>query len=629
MAQFVNIFRCDLHKGPVVTSLHQVFLGDVEANRVGVRVTDNGEDVTLTGTCSGTAILCNGGTVALTGTVDGSLAYVDLPSAVYTVEGPVEIYVTLTQGDQTTTLLTAHGNAVRTDSGVVIDPGTIIPSVAALISDIEDAVASIPEDYSELSADVVQLKSDMADVKPEVETLGEDVSDLKSASVEYHSMNLFDKSAAQDGYQINGVVGDTEVLYANSSRVVSDLILCKNGDSFYITRIDSSNAFGNISNSNFVCAVALDSAGKILKRSEWVNPFTVDVNAVNVRFCITSSVFTNNKIVNITKNYYPTTKKPVDDYAEYMVARNQVNTHVIDLWGDSRIENGATENTDIGYYLQGLTNTGIEQTPTYGILYNAPGYTVCNNGIGAQASGMVAARLGSNDVYVTLYENQIRATGESLVTGLRCSTGQEANFNSWSVQAEKGVPCILCGVHGWLVRSQNTIKFIRNTDGNAVTVRPRTKIDVLDKHSGNHICVLWAGKNDMTLADGFQVNGVIGNMAGMVQYLHHDKFIVLGETYDNDTSTYGTGKAYRGYVDEINNWYKAHYPNNFIDIQTELVTNGLTIAGITPTEQDETDISNGFIPSSLMQDDTHPNAAGREVIAKILSAWMKAKSWIE
>lgn len=150
MAQFVNIYKCDLHKGPVVTSLHQVFLGDVEANRVGVHVTDNGEDVTLSGTCSGTAILCNGGTVALTGTVDGSLAYVDLPSAVYTVEGPVEIYVTLTQGDQTTTLLTAHGNAVRTDSGVVIDPGTIIPSVAALISDIDGAIASIPADYSDL-----------------------------------------------------------------------------------------------------------------------------------------------------------------------------------------------------------------------------------------------------------------------------------------------------------------------------------------------------------------------------------------------------------------------------------------------------------------------------------------------
>ena len=193
MAQFVNIYNCDLRKGPVVTSLHQMYLGDVEANRIGVRVTDNGEDVTLTGTCSGTAILCSGGTVAITGEVDGNLAYIDLPSAVYTVEGPVEIYVTLTQDGNTTTLLTAHGNAVRTDSGIVIDPGTIIPSVAALISDIEEAVATIPSDYSELSSDVADLKSDMAEVQPAVGTLEDDVSDLKSAmsSVEYVIENTY------------------------------------------------------------------------------------------------------------------------------------------------------------------------------------------------------------------------------------------------------------------------------------------------------------------------------------------------------------------------------------------------------------------------------------------------------
>jgi len=181
MAQFPNIFNCDLHSGPVSASIRQMYLGDIAANRVGVRVTDNGEAVALSGTCSGTAMLYNGGTVALTGVVDGNVAYVDLPAAVYSVEGPLKIFVTLTHGGSTTTLLEMRSNVTRTDSGVVIDPGTIIPSVAALISDIEDAVASIPEDYSELSADVVQLKSDMAEVKPEVETLGEDVSSLKSA----------------------------------------------------------------------------------------------------------------------------------------------------------------------------------------------------------------------------------------------------------------------------------------------------------------------------------------------------------------------------------------------------------------------------------------------------------------
>ena len=181
MAQFPNIFNCDLHSGPVSASIRQMYLGDIAANRVGVRVTNNGEAVTLSGTCSGTAMLYNGGTVALTGVVDGNVAYVDLPAAVYSVEGPLKVFVTLTHGGSTTTLLEMRSNVTRTDSGVVIDPGTIIPSVAALISDIEDAVASIPEDYSELSADVVQLKSDMAEVKPEVETLGEDVSSLKSA----------------------------------------------------------------------------------------------------------------------------------------------------------------------------------------------------------------------------------------------------------------------------------------------------------------------------------------------------------------------------------------------------------------------------------------------------------------
>lgn len=229
MAQFVNIYKCDLHKGPVVTSLHQVFLGDVEANRVGVHVTDNGEDITLSGTCSGTAILCNGGTVALTGTVDGSLAYVDLPSAVYTVEGPVEIYVTLTQGDQTTTLLTAHGNAVRTDSGVVIDPGTIIPSVAALISDIDDAVASIPADYSDLlgtiapdfssstaytagqyvwySGTLYRFTSDHAagswtGTDAIAAEIGEDVADLKGALFEVATPNIYSDDGITTGAMV-------------------------------------------------------------------------------------------------------------------------------------------------------------------------------------------------------------------------------------------------------------------------------------------------------------------------------------------------------------------------------------------------------------------------------------------
>ena len=158
MAQFVNIYPVDLQKGPVEVSLNRMYLEDIKANRVGVTVTYGGAAVTLGGTCSGTAILSNGSTVAISGTISGNQAYIELPSAVYTVDGPVEVFVNLTNGGVTVTLLHGHGTVVQTDTGTVIDPGTIIPSVSALIAAIDAAVESIPQDYSALSATVAGIR---------------------------------------------------------------------------------------------------------------------------------------------------------------------------------------------------------------------------------------------------------------------------------------------------------------------------------------------------------------------------------------------------------------------------------------------------------------------------------------
>jgi len=154
MAQYPNLYNVELTKGPAVVQLEQMFLGDVLANRIGAIVTENGEAVTLGGTCSGTAILANGGTVPISGTVSGNTCYIDLSPAAYAVEGPVEIFVTNVSGGKTTTLVAAFGNVRRKETGTVIDPGTIIPSVSALIDAIDAAVASIPADYSALLAAV-------------------------------------------------------------------------------------------------------------------------------------------------------------------------------------------------------------------------------------------------------------------------------------------------------------------------------------------------------------------------------------------------------------------------------------------------------------------------------------------
>lgn len=156
MVQYPNIFPVDISKGSVaIVSINQICMGDAYANRVGATVKNGNQDVNLSGTCVGKAILANGQTVPISsGVIDGNTMYVDLIPACYAVEGPIKISVIWQSGSNRATVLVAVGTVLRTESDVIIDPGIIIPSVADLIQEIDDAVSSIPPDYSELLASV-------------------------------------------------------------------------------------------------------------------------------------------------------------------------------------------------------------------------------------------------------------------------------------------------------------------------------------------------------------------------------------------------------------------------------------------------------------------------------------------
>lgn len=155
MAQFVNMYNVELNDGAApVVPLKQMHYADIKANRFGAIVTLNKEPLPLSGTCTGTAILEDGSTVPMTGTVSGNTAYIELDSSCYSVEGQIEVYVKLTTGGVATTLVAGVGTVRRTETDAVIDPGTIIPSVSALLTAIDEAIASIPADYSALLATI-------------------------------------------------------------------------------------------------------------------------------------------------------------------------------------------------------------------------------------------------------------------------------------------------------------------------------------------------------------------------------------------------------------------------------------------------------------------------------------------
>lgn len=146
-----NILNVELENG----SLHRGFLrhtigkGDVLADRFGVRVFRNGEQVQLSGSCNGYFIRADGETVPVTnGVISGNVAYVTLTEECYAVEGIFSLAIKIASGGETVTMRIVDGMVSRTSTDVIVDPGTIIPSVEALIELIDEAERSIPQEYS-------------------------------------------------------------------------------------------------------------------------------------------------------------------------------------------------------------------------------------------------------------------------------------------------------------------------------------------------------------------------------------------------------------------------------------------------------------------------------------------------
>lgn len=155
-----DIINIELENGTLHRSFlhHSIGEGDAKANRYGVRVFRNGEAVALGGSCKGYFIRADGGTVTIEdGVVSGNVAYVTLPGTCYAVEGVFSLAIKVINGSETVTMRIIDGVVSRTSSGSAVDPGTIVPSVEALISAIEEASASLPGDYTAMGQNIGEI----------------------------------------------------------------------------------------------------------------------------------------------------------------------------------------------------------------------------------------------------------------------------------------------------------------------------------------------------------------------------------------------------------------------------------------------------------------------------------------
>lgn len=166
MAVIETWFNQDLNS-PVRVNVLQgnVFSTDNYGNVVGIKTYRNGAAASLSGSVSATVVRPDGATVAIVGTLSGNQASVALPYAACAVPGLITICIKNTSGSTVTTLGLIVATVYKTSTDTTLDPGTIIPSVEALISQIEEAVDSIPADYSGLWATIAEPYSTEATYK--------------------------------------------------------------------------------------------------------------------------------------------------------------------------------------------------------------------------------------------------------------------------------------------------------------------------------------------------------------------------------------------------------------------------------------------------------------------------------
>lgn len=151
--------------------------------------------------------------------------------------------------------------------------------------------------------------------------------------------------------------------------------------------------------------------------------------------------------------------------------------------------------------------------------------------------------------------------------------------------------------------------FTRAAPGSSVIIDRPTIVRSSLSYLTHSTLIVEVGTNDTIGATEESLSSMLKSVIrSMIRYNATEQYIVLGLT----------AKVENLDVAKINNDLSEEFGNHFIDDRSYLIEYGLEDEEITPTAQDEIDIANGEIPSSLRDDAIHFNQYGGNVIGKLI-----------
>ena len=234
---------------------------------------------------------------------------------------------------------------------------------------------------------------------------------------------------------------------------------------------------------------------------------------------------------------------------------------------------------------------------------------VINYGIGGDNTVTIAGRTGGIPFRVNAFT--IPEQTEPVEITFLPSDGQTLRIDHSLEYGGAGLnDCTILGVKGRITLCKdNDIShyfFTRNETGAEITVPSGTQVTAAAaSENKDAIFIIWMGENlgysdNENLID--QYNAILS-----LQDKHAGEFIVIGLTS-------GTASERA----DLENAMNTAFGEKYINLREILSTEGLAMAGIPPTSEDETQTSLGCVPPSLLYDGIHFNSDGYRVIGQIV-----------
>lgn len=348
---------------------------------------------------------------------------------------------------------------------------------------------------------------------------------------------------------------------------------------------------------NVLLYAICDSNGKVINSAKMgVSPNTY----------ITTEISIPSNGVELYLNEFPTQTYPLVVNKIETINISKINgKETVNCWGDSLTRGvgvGDSYSKAFPYVLYGLLD----------------GREVINCGVGGENTINIASRQGGLPNIVkpfTIPANaskvEVKLTniyGGSTGILLQGGSALDPTTGKYVMTAQIN-PCSINGVEGTLTYENGKYYFSRSENGESVIVsRPTPLITYAMKSMRDNINIIWIGTNG-----GFTTSAeLIECIEAMIDYMSpiNKKYIVIGihHLVSTVTETFET----------IEKNMAMHFGRRYINQRKYMIEYGLSDAGITPTVEDTTAISEDKIPPSLLYDTVHYNDKGYNIIANLV-----------